>query len=88
MNSNAHFEIARTFRRVDTSLPKTHPLRGSMMNKTGMNRIEREPILYFDIAGEARMGRNRLIRDVLISIMGIVSAVIPMAIAIQTVMGA
>jgi hypothetical protein len=83
MNSNAHFEIAATFRRAETNLRKTHPLRGSMPSK-----IDREHLLRGDHDNDKELGRPGLIRDVLISIMGGVSALVPMAIAFQTMMGA
>jgi hypothetical protein len=80
MNSNSHFEIARNFRRADASLPKPHPIRK-------LTSSEREMMYLQDIEDENKRGFKRLICDIGIMVMGVVSAFVPMFIAFNTMMG-
>jgi hypothetical protein len=82
MNSNAHFEIARNFRRADTSLIKTHPMRGHMLTNS-----ERELLRHQETEDDSKRGYKRMICDIAIMTMGIISAFVPMVIAFNTLMG-
>jgi hypothetical protein len=77
MSSNAHLNIAPTFKRAERLSHVGHPLR----------RINREHLLRREDNDPARE-RRILIRDTLISVMGGISALVPMFIAVQSVMGA
>jgi hypothetical protein len=78
MSTNAHFAIDRHFSRADLGLAKIHPMRKAMQ--------QRNPL---PITGDERKPRRAgLVRDILISIMGGVSALVPMVIAAQTMLGA
>jgi hypothetical protein len=82
MNSNSHFEIARNFRRADTSLPKPHPMR---LQK--ITAYERELMHHQLTEDDNQRGSKRLVCDIGILVMGIVSAFMPMFIAFNTLMG-
>jgi hypothetical protein len=60
-----------------------HPMRGKMNTQ----KIERQHLLRRD-PSEASRRRIGLIRDIVISVMGAVSALVPILIAIQSVTGA
>jgi hypothetical protein len=82
MNSNAHFEIARNFRRAETNLPKIHPMRGQMLT-----RSERELLRHQQLEEDGQRGSKRMICDIAIMVMGVVSAFVPMVIAFNALMG-
>jgi prephenate dehydrogenase len=82
MSSNAHLNIAHTFQRTDPSLLGGHPMRGSLKEK-----VQREHLLRRD-DNDPERERIAIIRDTVISILGAVSALVPMTIAFQSVMGA
>ncbi|MGL4242094.1 MAG: hypothetical protein ACRCTI_13370 [Beijerinckiaceae bacterium] len=77
MSSNAHLNISPKFKRNEQSGPLGHPMR----------RPSREHLLRREDNDPVRE-RRILIRDTLISVMGGVSALVPMFIAVQSVMGA
>jgi hypothetical protein len=77
MSSNAHLNISPKFQRATPAGPLGHPLR----------RVSRDHLLRREDNDPVRE-RRILIRDTLISIMGGISALIPMFIAVQSVMGA
>ena len=79
--SNVQIDISRNFRRADPSLVNGHPLRGSLREK-----LQRDHLLGGDV--DPRQERIALIRDTVISVMGAVSALIPLVIAFQSVIGA
>jgi hypothetical protein len=78
MSTNAHFAIDRHFSRADLSLAKGHPMRRAMQKRNPL------PLT----GDEKKPRREGLVRDILISIMGGVSAMVPMVIAAQTMLGA
>jgi hypothetical protein len=78
MSSNAHLNINDKFARTDTSVAKGHPLRGTIKREHLLRRPDNNP----------ERARIAMIRDTVISIMGGISALIPIFIAIQTVTGA
>jgi hypothetical protein len=80
--SNAHLTVASDFKRTDPRTLGGHPLRGSLTEK-----IQREQQLRRD-DNEPRRGKLAVIRDTVISVMGAVSAFIPLMIAFQSVTGA
>jgi hypothetical protein len=82
MNSNAHFEIARNFRRAQTGLAKPHPMRVPTLTSS-----EREMMRHQQIEDDNQRGFKRLICDISIMVMGVVSAFVPMLIAYNTWMG-
>ena len=82
MNSNANFEIAHNFHRANTNLPKPHPMRGYLLT-----RSEREMRRHQQLEDDNKRGGKRLLCDIAIMAMGIVSAFVPMAIAFNSVMG-
>jgi PHD/YefM family antitoxin component YafN of YafNO toxin-antitoxin module len=77
MSSDAYLNIARDFKRAEPAKGE-HPLRGT---------LRREHLLRRDADDEAR-DRRIMIRDTLISVMGGISALVPMYVAIQTTLGA
>jgi hypothetical protein len=77
MSSNAYLNISPRFERVERTGPLGHPMR----------RVSREHLLRREDNDPARE-RRILIRDTLISVMGAISALVPMFIAVQSVMGA
>jgi hypothetical protein len=77
MSSNAHLNISPKFKRAERSGPKGHPMRG----------LQREHLLRRDDNDPVKE-RRIMIRDTLISVMGGISALIPMFVAVQSVMGA
>jgi hypothetical protein len=81
MSSNAHLTIARSF----TVEPRFqgHPMRGNLPKVS----VERKHFLRNPGSNPAR-DRRIMIRDVVISIFGIISAAIPMMMAAQTILGA
>jgi hypothetical protein len=81
MSSNANLSITRNF----TVEPRFHghPLRGNLPKV----RLERQHLLRDPNADSARDRRAKL-RDIVISIFGIISAAIPMLMAAQTILGA
>jgi hypothetical protein len=82
MSSNAHLNIARNFKRTDPSLLGGHPLRGNLKEK-----IRREHLLR-RADNDPERERIAVIRDIVISVLGAVSALVPLTIAFQSVMGA
>jgi hypothetical protein len=78
MSSNSHLNIAANFERMPRHLTAGHPMRGHLKREHLLRREE------VDVAKERRI----MIRDVMISIMGGVSALVPMFVAVQSVMGA
>jgi hypothetical protein len=77
MSSNAHLNISPSFKRAERSGFNGHPMRGT---------LRREPLLRRDDNDPARE-RRIMIRDTLISVMGGVSALVPMFVAVQSIMG-
>jgi hypothetical protein len=77
MSSNSHLNIAPSFQRVEPVGPLGHPMR----------RPVREHLLRRDDNDPVRE-RRIVVRDTLISVMGGISALVPMFIAVQSVMGA
>ncbi len=82
MSTNTHFTIDRHFTRADQNLPKIHPLRGTILRAQKRNPLP----MQGGNPPEAR--RTGVVRDILISIMGGISALVPMVIAAQTLLGA
>jgi hypothetical protein len=82
MSSNAHLNIAQNFKRTDPSLLGIHPLRGSLREKA-----QREHLLRRE-DNDPRREKIAMIRDFVISVMGGISATIPLVVAFQSVMGA
>jgi hypothetical protein len=78
MSSNAHLNISPNFKRLERLGHPGHPVRGT---------LRREPLLRRDDNDPVRE-RRIMIRDTLISVMGGVSALVPMFVAVQSVMGA
>jgi hypothetical protein len=77
MSSNAHLNISPKFKRVESTGPKGHPMRGIPRDHL-LRREDNDP------AKERRM----MIRDTMISVMGGISALVPMFIAVQSMVGA
>jgi hypothetical protein len=77
MSTDAHLNIAPTFKRADLSVGQGHPLRGKLRREHLLRRDDNDP----------ERERRIMIRDTLISVMGGVSALVPMFIAVQSVMG-
>ncbi len=77
--SNAPTQIAPGFKRADPALVNGHPLRGTLRTR---QQVEALP----DI--EPKRTRFQLVRDTLISLMGAVSAMVPLVVAFQSVIGA
>jgi hypothetical protein len=78
MSSNSHLNIAPNFERAPRQLNPGHPMRG---------HLKREHLLRRDDVDTAKE-RRTMIRDLLISVMGGISALVPMFVAVQSVMGA
>jgi hypothetical protein len=78
MSTDAHLRVSPTFKRAERLGHPGHPMRGS---------LRREPLLRRDDNDPVRE-RRILIRDTLISVMGGVSALVPMFVAVQSIMGA
>ena len=78
MSSNARLNINGNFTRTDTTIAKGHPLRGTIKREHLLRRPDNNP----------ERVQIAMIRDIVISIMGGISALIPILIAIQTVTGA
>lgn len=78
MSSNAHLNIAETFKRSERAANPGHPMRGTLKREHLLRRSDNDP------AKERRI----MIRDTVISVMGGISALIPMFVAVQSVMGA
>ncbi len=78
--SNAPTRIAPGFKRADPAIVNGHPLRGSLKMRQHRDLLDEE----------VELNRTRIvvIRDTLISLMGAVSAMVPLVIAFQSVMGA
>jgi hypothetical protein len=93
MTCTTNLHIARSFSRTDTNAPKGHPLRGSIRKTTAMQSeelitaIKREHLLQKDDYTPERT-RLIVIRDTVISVMGAISAMVPILIAIQSAAGA
>jgi hypothetical protein len=93
MTCTTKLHIAHTFSRTDTSAPKGHPLRCSLRKPAATQKeefiatLKREHLLQKD---DNRGQRTRLmvIRDTVISVMGAISAMVPILIAIQSASGA
>jgi prephenate dehydrogenase len=82
MSSNAHLNIARDFKRVDPSLLATHPMRGSLKEK-----VKREHLLRRE-DNDPQREKIAKIRDFVISVLGGISATVPLVVAFQSMMGA
>ncbi len=82
MSSNAHLNIAHDFKRTDATLLGTHPLRGNLKEK-----VKREHLLRRD-DNDPRREKIAMIRDFVISVLGGISATVPLVIAAQSLMGA
>jgi hypothetical protein len=78
MSSNAHLNISPKFKRVERVGPLGHPMRGSLQREPLLRREDNDP----------KRERRIMIRDLLITVMGGISAMVPMFVAIQSVMGA
>jgi hypothetical protein len=78
MSSNSHLNIAPNFERMPRHLTAGHPMRGHLRREHLLRRDE------VDVARERRI----MIRDLMISVMGGISALVPMYVAVQSVMGA
>jgi hypothetical protein len=76
MSSNAHLNISPKFKRTERTGPMGHPM-----------RLERQHLLRREDNDPAKE-RRIMIRDVLISVMGGISALVPMFVAVQSVIGA
>jgi prephenate dehydrogenase len=81
MSSQTQFNISRDFKRVDPSLVGGHPMRGSLKEK-----IHREHLLRRE-DNDPKREKITMMRDVVISVMGGISAMVPVVIAFQSVMG-
>jgi len=79
--SNVHIDLAHDFKRADPALLKGHPLRGALKET-----LRRDHLLGGNV--DPRQERISMIRDTVISLMGAVSALIPLVIAFQSAMGA
>ncbi len=82
MSSNAHLNIAHDFKRADPSLLGTHPLRGQLKEK-----VRREHLLHQE-DNDPQREKIAMIRDCVISVLGGISASVPLVIAFQSAMGA
>lgn len=80
--STAPTKIARGFKRTDPAIVKGHPLRGSLRYKLQ----QRDQQIAADV--EPRRSRGAMARDMLISLVGAASAMVPLVVAFQSVMGA
>jgi hypothetical protein len=78
MSTDAHLNIAPGFKRAERTEKPDHPLRGTLRREHLLRRDEE------DAARERRIA----IRDALISVMGGISALVPMYVAIQSALGA
>jgi hypothetical protein len=81
MRNNSNVQITQDFRAEPRY--NGHPMRGKMNSP----KIERQHLLRKDPAEVSRR-RISLVRDIVISVMGAVSALVPIMIAIQSVTGA
>ncbi len=82
MSSNAHLNIDQDFKRIDPSLLGTHPLRGQLKEK-----VRREHLLRRE-DNDPQREKIAMIRDFVISVLGGISASIPLVVAFQSAMGA
>lgn len=80
--SNAPSKIARGFKRTDPAIVKGHPLRGSLRYKLQLRDQQ------ITTEAEPQRSRGAVARDMLISLVGAVSAMVPLVVAFQSVMGA
>ena len=81
MSYNSQLTVASNFRRAEPNMLKGHPLRGSLREK-----LQQENSRHADTAPDGTRWAG--IRDAIISILGVVSATIPMLVAFQSIMGA
>jgi len=81
MRNEKDFRVTPELKRIDPSLAGGHPLRGSLTEK-----IQREHRLRQEDNDPRRQFLTRL-RDTVISIMGCVSAMVPLVIAVKSVLG-
>jgi prephenate dehydrogenase len=81
MRNDNDFDVSRALKRIDPSLVGGHPMRGSLTEK-----IQREHLLQRE-DNDPRREMLTMCRDMVISIMGCVSAMVPMVIAFQSIMG-
>jgi hypothetical protein len=77
--SNAPTQIAPGFKRADPAIVNGHPLRGALRVRQAHETIA---------DAEPKRARILIVRDTLISLMGAVSAMVPLVIAFQSVIGA
>jgi hypothetical protein len=78
MTTSAHMNLSPSSKLADSAGFKSHPMRGSIRREHLLRREDNDP------ARERRI----MIRDMLISVMGGISALVPMFVAVQSVMGA
>jgi hypothetical protein len=78
MSTDTHLNIAPRFERATRPADAGHPLRGKLRREHLLRRDDNDP----------ERERRIAIRDTLISVMGGISALIPMLVAAQSVMGA
>jgi hypothetical protein len=78
MSTSSHLNIAPNFERAPRHLAAGHPMRGHLRREHLLRRDE------VDAAKERRV----MIRDLMISVMGGISALVPMYVAVQSMMGA
>jgi hypothetical protein len=77
MSSNAHLNISPKFKRAERAGPLGHPMR----------IVPRDHLLRRE-DNDPKRARRIMIRDLLISVMGGISALVPMFVAVQSMMGA
>jgi hypothetical protein len=82
MSSNIRLNIQHGFKRTDASVLNGHPLRGNLKDK-----IAREHLLQGEDF-DSRKELGIMIRDTVISVMGVASAIVPFYIAFQSMTGA
>jgi hypothetical protein len=78
MSSNAHLNISPAFKRAERPANPGHPMRGALKREHLLRRDDNDPVKE----------RRIMVRDMLISVMGGISALVPMFVAVQSVMGA
>ncbi len=77
--STAPTKIAPGFKRADPAIVNGHPLRGTLRTRQSLETTAYE---------EPKRPRSLVVRDTLISLMGAVSAMVPLVVAFQSVIGA
>ncbi len=77
--STAPTKIAPGFKRADPAIVNGHPLRGNLRMRQQVETLPDD---------EPKRSRFMLVRDTVISLMGAVSAMVPLVVAFQSVIGA